>query len=117
VLSVKVKTKITTLAESGEFSKEELLVKSHDLINSDAVDKGTRNDDETRQIVHDKTITNFISSIPDVVERSTDYITAVREKETRDWRNMCQLGGLPESSCSASISSSSYKLGCVYAQV
>ena len=88
MLSVKVKTKITTLAESGEFSKEELLVKSHDLINSDAVDKGTRNDDETRQIVHDKTITNFISSIPDVVERSTDYITAVREKETRDWRNM-----------------------------
>ena len=117
MLSVKVKTKISTIANAGEFSKEELLFESHDLINSDAVDKGTRNDDETRQIVHDKTITNFISSIPDVVERSTEYITPRRERETRDWRNMCQLGGLPESSCSASISSSSYKLGCVYAQV
>ena len=42
VLSVKVKTKITTLAKSGEFSREELLVKSHDLINSDAVDIGTK---------------------------------------------------------------------------
>jgi hypothetical protein len=42
VLSVKVKTQIMTLAKSGEFSKEELLVKSHDLINSDAVDIGTK---------------------------------------------------------------------------
>ena len=38
MLSVKVKTKISTIADAGEFSKEELLVKSHDLINSDAVD-------------------------------------------------------------------------------
>ena len=38
VLSVKVKTKISTIANAGDFSKEELLVESHDLINSDAVD-------------------------------------------------------------------------------
>ena len=43
---------------------------------------------DTRQIVNDKTITNFISSIPGVVERSAEFITAARERETRDWRNM-----------------------------
>lgn len=67
---------------------KDLLVKSHEVIHSDAVDRGTRNDDDKRQIVNDKTITNFISSIPDVVERSAEFITAARERETRDWRNM-----------------------------
>ena len=65
------------------------MVKSHDLIHSDAVDKGTRNDDNTRQIVNDRTITNFISSIPEVVERSIEYITAARESETRDSLAAC----------------------------
>ena len=83
-----VKTEIETLAKSGVYSKKELLVKTHDLIHRDAVDRGTRNDDDTRQIVSDKTITNFVSSIPDVVERSAESITAARERETRDWRNM-----------------------------
>ena len=85
LLSEKVKTEITTLAKSGGFTKKELLVKSHDLIHSDAVDRGTRNHDDTRQIVSNKTINNFVSSIPDVVERTVEYITAARERETRDW--------------------------------
>ena len=67
---------------------KDLLVKSHEVIHSDAVDRGTRNDDDKHQIVNDKTITNFISSIPGVVERSAEFITAARERETRDWRNM-----------------------------
>ena len=70
------------------------MVKSHDLIHSDAVDKGTRNDNDARKIVTDKTITNYISTIPRVVERSTEFITVSQRVKERLATEICSVGRL-----------------------
>ena len=63
-------------------------MKAHKLVVADAVDQNMVDDEDKRHLVGDRTLTNFIDNIEGVVERSSEYITDARERETRDWRNL-----------------------------
>ena len=82
LLSETVKGQITGLAEGGMYTKKELVVKAHKLVVADAVDQNMVDDEDKRHLVGDRTLTNFIDNIDDVVERPTEYITDARERET-----------------------------------
>lgn len=87
-MSEEVKEQITELAEGGNYTKKELVEKAHELVVANAVDNNIVPEEDKRHIVGDRTLSNFIGSIEHVVERSSEFITNARERETRDWRNL-----------------------------
>ena len=58
------------------------------MLIQNAVDNNLVAEADKRPLVKDRTLTNFIGSLEGVVERSSEYITDARERETRDWRNL-----------------------------
>ena len=83
-----VKGEITELAETGTYSKKELVNRAHELLIKNAADNNLVAEADKRHLVGDRTLTNFIDSLEGVVERSSENITDARERETRDWRNL-----------------------------
>ena len=83
-----VKGEITELTKADSYTKKELVIKAQELVIQNAVGNNRVAEDNKRHYVGDKTLTNFIDSIEGVVERSSEYITDARERETRDWRNL-----------------------------